>query len=194
MDPKMVLEGDEVALDGAEVDHLAQEGQGDEGCHVEISEEGCVGELPVAECLEETRPEGPRPVGADHPLLQPEEGPLAAPGHLRAERKGCSLPQPCPIKQVLQGHSPNLNLTMNMVHMRSLMLSLPMRDMIAITVSSLLQRNDTEYYDYGHGEAQDPSYESYGQGEWDSSWSGSGAGGKVPPTRQSKGSYREHPY
>ncbi|XP_043999600.1 KH domain-containing, RNA-binding, signal transduction-associated protein 1a [Gambusia affinis] len=53
---------------------------------------------------------------------------------------------------------------------------------------------DTEYYDYGHGEAQDPSYESYGQGEWDSSWSGSGAGGKVPPTRQSKGSYREHPY
>lgn len=31
-----------------------------------------------------------------------------------------------------------------------------------------------------------------GQGEWDNSWSG--AGGKVPPTRQSKGSYREHPY
>lgn len=29
MDPKMVLEGDEVALDGAEVDHLVQEDQGE---------------------------------------------------------------------------------------------------------------------------------------------------------------------
>ncbi|MED6244324.1 hypothetical protein ATANTOWER_004648 [Ataeniobius toweri] len=53
---------------------------------------------------------------------------------------------------------------------------------------------DTEYYDYGHGEAQDPSYEGYGQGDWDNSWSNSGAGGKAPLTRQTKGSYREHPY
>uniref|UniRef100_A0A3B3WPR1 KH domain-containing, RNA-binding, signal transduction-associated protein 1 n=1 Tax=Poecilia mexicana TaxID=48701 RepID=A0A3B3WPR1_9TELE len=127
------------------VDHLVQEGQGDEGCHVEISGERCVEELPVAGCLEETRPEGPRPVGVDHPLLQLEEGPPAAPGRLRAERKGCSPPQPCPIKQVLQDHSPNLNLTMNMVHMRNLTQSLPTRDMIVITVSSLLQpiRNTT---------------------------------------------------
>uniref|UniRef100_A0A3Q0SH95 KH domain-containing, RNA-binding, signal transduction-associated protein 1 n=1 Tax=Amphilophus citrinellus TaxID=61819 RepID=A0A3Q0SH95_AMPCI len=54
---------------------------------------------------------------------------------------------------------------------------------------------DTEYYDYGHGEAQDPSYEvlSYKtQDDWDNSWAG--AGGKAPPTRQTKGSYREHPY
>ncbi|XP_008279656.1 KH domain-containing, RNA-binding, signal transduction-associated protein 1 isoform X1 [Stegastes partitus] len=53
---------------------------------------------------------------------------------------------------------------------------------------------DTEYYDYGHGEAQDQSYEPYGQDDWDNSWSNSGAGGKAPPSRQSKGSYREHPY
>ncbi|XP_024149441.1 KH domain-containing, RNA-binding, signal transduction-associated protein 1a isoform X2 [Oryzias melastigma] len=53
---------------------------------------------------------------------------------------------------------------------------------------------DTEYYDYGHGEAQDTGYDSYAQDDWDNSWSGSGAGGKAPPSRQSKGSYREHPY
>ncbi|XP_023140311.2 KH domain-containing, RNA-binding, signal transduction-associated protein 1a isoform X1 [Amphiprion ocellaris] len=53
---------------------------------------------------------------------------------------------------------------------------------------------DTEYYDYGHGEAQDQSYEPYGQDDWDNSWSNSGTGGKAPPSRQSKGSYREHPY
>lgn len=53
---------------------------------------------------------------------------------------------------------------------------------------------DTEYYDYGHGEAQDTSYESYAQDDWDNSWSNSGAGGKAPQSRQSKGSYREHPY
>uniref|UniRef100_A0A3B5B3E3 KH domain-containing, RNA-binding, signal transduction-associated protein 1 n=1 Tax=Stegastes partitus TaxID=144197 RepID=A0A3B5B3E3_9TELE len=55
-------------------------------------------------------------------------------------------------------------------------------------------QQDTEYYDYGHGEAQDQSYEPYGQDDWDNSWSNSGAGGKAPPSRQSKGSYREHPY
>lgn len=73
------------------------------------------------------------------------------------------------------------------VHTTTPMQSLPMRDMIAITVSSLLLRKsnlrllvkpptappvliseflffrDTEYYDYGHGEAQDPSYEGYGR-------------------------------
>lgn len=32
------------------------------------------------------------------------------------------------------------------------------------------------------------------QDEWDNSWSSSGAGGKAPPSRQSKGGYREHPY
>ncbi|KAF7202167.1 KH domain-containing, RNA-binding, signal transduction-associated protein 1a [Nothobranchius furzeri] len=53
---------------------------------------------------------------------------------------------------------------------------------------------DTEYYDYGHGEAQDAAYDAYGQGEWDSSWANSGAGGKAPQSRQTKGSYREHPY
>lgn len=101
---------------------------------------------------------------------------------------------------------------------------------INTSLQSLLR--DTEYYDYGHGEAQDSSYEPYGktiwsstssltegsyqailaekvttyaclcflllvltaQDEWDNSWSGSGAGGKVPPTRPMKGSYRDHPY
>ncbi|XP_045918902.1 KH domain-containing, RNA-binding, signal transduction-associated protein 1a [Micropterus dolomieu] len=53
---------------------------------------------------------------------------------------------------------------------------------------------DTEYYDYGHGEAQETSYEPYAQDDWDNSWSNSGAGGKAPMARQSKGSYREHPY
>uniref|UniRef100_A0A3Q3GSJ0 KH domain-containing, RNA-binding, signal transduction-associated protein 1 n=1 Tax=Labrus bergylta TaxID=56723 RepID=A0A3Q3GSJ0_9LABR len=53
---------------------------------------------------------------------------------------------------------------------------------------------DTEYYDYGHGEAQEPSYEQYAQDEWDNSWSNSGAGGKAQMSRQTKGSYREHPY
>uniref|UniRef100_A0A668A931 KH domain-containing, RNA-binding, signal transduction-associated protein 1 n=1 Tax=Myripristis murdjan TaxID=586833 RepID=A0A668A931_9TELE len=53
---------------------------------------------------------------------------------------------------------------------------------------------DTEYYDYGHGEPQEPSYEPYNQDDWDSAWSGTGSGGKAPPSRQAKGSYREHPY
>ncbi|XP_011614545.1 KH domain-containing, RNA-binding, signal transduction-associated protein 1a [Takifugu rubripes] len=51
---------------------------------------------------------------------------------------------------------------------------------------------DTEYYDYGHGEAQETTYESYTQDEWDNSWSG--AGGKAAPARQAKGGYRDHPY
>ncbi|XP_008324845.1 KH domain-containing, RNA-binding, signal transduction-associated protein 1 [Cynoglossus semilaevis] len=53
---------------------------------------------------------------------------------------------------------------------------------------------DTEYYDYGHGEAQEASYESYGQDEWDSSWTNTAGGGKVPSSRQTKGQYRDHPY
>ncbi|KAK9533504.1 KH domain-containing, RNA-binding, signal transduction-associated protein 1-like [Anarhichas minor] len=53
---------------------------------------------------------------------------------------------------------------------------------------------DTEYYDYGHGEAQETPYEPYAQDEWDNSWSSSGAGGKTAAPRQSKGTYREHPY
>lgn len=32
------------------------------------------------------------------------------------------------------------------------------------------------------------------QDDWDNSWSSSGAGGKAPPSRQSKGGYRDHPY
>lgn len=67
------------------------------------------------------------------------------------------------------------------------MLSLLMRDMTVITASNLLLRKfklriidcfcflfqignffniffrDTEYYDYGHGEAQDTGYDSYGK-------------------------------
>ncbi|KAG1950541.1 KH domain-containing, RNA-binding, signal transduction-associated protein 1a isoform X2 [Pimephales promelas] len=49
---------------------------------------------------------------------------------------------------------------------------------------------DTEYYDYGHGEAQE-TYESY-KDDWEgAAWGG--AGGKAPPARQGK-SFREHPY
>lgn len=53
---------------------------------------------------------------------------------------------------------------------------------------------ETEYYDYGHGEAQETPYEAYGQEDWDNSWANSGAGGKAPAARQTKGAYREHPY
>ncbi|XP_028294041.1 KH domain-containing, RNA-binding, signal transduction-associated protein 1a [Gouania willdenowi] len=54
---------------------------------------------------------------------------------------------------------------------------------------------DTEYYDYGHGDGQEQAYESYAQDDWEAaSWSGAGAGGKAPQSRQMKGSYREHPY
>lgn len=50
---------------------------------------------------------------------------------------------------------------------------------------------DTEYYDYGHGEAQE-SYESYTEDDWEGgAWGG--AGGKAPAARQGK-SFREHPY
>ncbi|KAI2658084.1 KH domain-containing, RNA-binding, signal transduction-associated protein 1 [Labeo rohita] len=50
---------------------------------------------------------------------------------------------------------------------------------------------DTEYYDYGHGEAQE-TYESYTEDDWEGgAWGGTG--GKAPPARQGK-SYREHPY
>lgn len=32
------------------------------------------------------------------------------------------------------------------------------------------------------------------QDDWENSWSNSGAGGKAPMSRQTKGAYREHPY
>ncbi|KAM6960486.1 KH domain-containing, RNA-binding, signal transduction-associated protein 1-like [Aplochiton taeniatus] len=51
---------------------------------------------------------------------------------------------------------------------------------------------DTEYYDYGHGEAQEATYEPYAQDDWEGSWPTTG--GKAPPARPAKGSYREHPY
>ena len=35
---------------------------------------------------------------------------------------------------------------------------------------------------------------STAQDDWEGSWPNSGSGGKVPPARQSKGGYREHPY
>ncbi|XP_068924145.1 KH domain-containing, RNA-binding, signal transduction-associated protein 1 isoform X1 [Petaurus breviceps papuanus] len=50
-------------------------------------------------------------------------------------------------------------------------------------------QGDSEYYDYGHGEAQD-SYEAYGQDDWN----GTRPSLKAPPARPVKGSYREHPY
>ncbi|XP_077409025.1 KH domain-containing, RNA-binding, signal transduction-associated protein 1-like [Vanacampus margaritifer] len=53
---------------------------------------------------------------------------------------------------------------------------------------------DTEYYDYAHGEPQEAAYEQYGQEDWENTWSASAAGGKAAPARQSKGTYREHPY
>ncbi|KAM9354703.1 KH domain-containing, RNA-binding, signal transduction-associated protein 1-like isoform 1-T1 [Pholidichthys leucotaenia] len=52
---------------------------------------------------------------------------------------------------------------------------------------------DTEYYDYGHGEPQDTSYEAYAEDDWDNSWSG-GAGGKAASNRQTKGNFRLQPY
>ncbi|XP_068015378.1 KH domain-containing, RNA-binding, signal transduction-associated protein 1 isoform X3 [Melanerpes formicivorus] len=48
-------------------------------------------------------------------------------------------------------------------------------------------QGDTEYYDYGHGEAQD-TYEAYDD------WNGTRPSLKAPPARPVKGAYREHPY
>uniref|UniRef100_A0A3Q3VP74 KH domain-containing, RNA-binding, signal transduction-associated protein 1 n=1 Tax=Mola mola TaxID=94237 RepID=A0A3Q3VP74_MOLML len=59
---------------------------------------------------------------------------------------------------------------------------------------SYYSQQSAPYYDYGHGEAQETSYESYAQDDWENSWSNSGAGGKAPMSRQTKGAYREHPY
>ncbi|XP_062818692.1 KH domain-containing, RNA-binding, signal transduction-associated protein 1 isoform X1 [Anolis carolinensis] len=50
-------------------------------------------------------------------------------------------------------------------------------------------QQETEYYDYRHGEAQE-SYEAYGQDDWN----GTRPSLKAPPTRPVKGAYREHPY
>ncbi|XP_064490976.1 KH domain-containing, RNA-binding, signal transduction-associated protein 1 isoform X2 [Pseudopipra pipra] len=50
-------------------------------------------------------------------------------------------------------------------------------------------QGDTEYYDYGHGEAQE-TYEAYGQDDWN----GSRPSLKAPPARPVKGAYRDHPY
>ncbi|XP_023687895.1 KH domain-containing, RNA-binding, signal transduction-associated protein 1b [Paramormyrops kingsleyae] len=50
---------------------------------------------------------------------------------------------------------------------------------------------EPEYYDYGHGEAQE-AYETYGQDDWNGTRPA--AGGKAPPARPAKGAYREHPY
>uniref|UniRef100_A0A8D2NS14 KH domain-containing, RNA-binding, signal transduction-associated protein 1 n=1 Tax=Zosterops lateralis melanops TaxID=1220523 RepID=A0A8D2NS14_ZOSLA len=50
-------------------------------------------------------------------------------------------------------------------------------------------QGDTEYYDYGHGEAQE-TYEAYGQDDWN----GTRPSLKAPPARPVKGGYREHPY
>jgi len=49
------------------------------------------------------------------------------------------------------------------------------------------QQADTEYYDYGHGEAQE-TYEPYAQDDWGESQY------KAPSTRGAKGANREHPY
>ncbi|XP_026079235.1 KH domain-containing, RNA-binding, signal transduction-associated protein 1-like [Carassius auratus] len=54
-------------------------------------------------------------------------------------------------------------------------------------------QQDTEYYDYGHGEAQE-TYESYTEDDWEGgAWGSAGAGGKAQTSRQGK-SFREHPY
>ncbi|XP_063275310.1 LOW QUALITY PROTEIN: KH domain-containing, RNA-binding, signal transduction-associated protein 1 [Prinia subflava] len=50
-------------------------------------------------------------------------------------------------------------------------------------------QGDTEYYDYGHGEAQE-TYEAYGQDDWN----GARPSLKAPPARPLKGCYRDHPY
>uniref|UniRef100_H3AQ31 KH domain-containing, RNA-binding, signal transduction-associated protein 1 n=2 Tax=Latimeria chalumnae TaxID=7897 RepID=H3AQ31_LATCH len=50
-------------------------------------------------------------------------------------------------------------------------------------------QTDTEYYEYGHGEAQE-SYDAYGQDDWE----GTRAPLKAPPSRSVKGAYRGHPY
>uniref|UniRef100_A0A4W3K464 KH domain-containing, RNA-binding, signal transduction-associated protein 1 n=1 Tax=Callorhinchus milii TaxID=7868 RepID=A0A4W3K464_CALMI len=50
-------------------------------------------------------------------------------------------------------------------------------------------QGDAEYFDYGHGEAQE-TYEDYGQDEWNAGR----ASMKAPPARPLKGMYREHPY
>ncbi|KAM9369758.1 KH domain-containing, RNA-binding, signal transduction-associated protein 1 isoform 1-T1 [Phaethornis superciliosus] len=50
-------------------------------------------------------------------------------------------------------------------------------------------QGDTEYYDYGHGDAQE-TYEAYGQDDWN----GTRPSLKAPPARPVKGAYREHPY
>ncbi|XP_069478597.1 KH domain-containing, RNA-binding, signal transduction-associated protein 1 isoform X2 [Ambystoma mexicanum] len=50
------------------------------------------------------------------------------------------------------------------------------------------QGDTAEYYDYAHGETPE-SYDSYGQDDWTSS-----RPLKAPPTRPTKGSYRDHPY
>ncbi|NXX96891.1 KHDR1 protein, partial [Centropus bengalensis] len=50
-------------------------------------------------------------------------------------------------------------------------------------------QGDTEYYDYGHGEAQE-TYEAYGHDDWN----GTRPSLKAPPARPVKGAYREHPY
>uniref|UniRef100_A0A8C3UIV1 KH domain-containing, RNA-binding, signal transduction-associated protein 1 n=1 Tax=Catharus ustulatus TaxID=91951 RepID=A0A8C3UIV1_CATUS len=54
---------------------------------------------------------------------------------------------------------------------------------------SQAQGEDTEYYDYGHGEAQE-TYEAYGQDDWNSSRPSL----KAPPARPLKGGFRDHPY
>ncbi|XP_053237126.1 KH domain-containing, RNA-binding, signal transduction-associated protein 2 isoform X2 [Podarcis raffonei] len=46
-----------------------------------------------------------------------------------------------------------------------------------------------EYYDYGHGTSED-AYDSYAQEEWAISRPSL----KAPPSRSSRGGYREHPY
>ncbi|KAL0961764.1 hypothetical protein UPYG_G00331410 [Umbra pygmaea] len=51
---------------------------------------------------------------------------------------------------------------------------------------------EPEYYDYGHGETQE-TYEPYAQDDWNGNQR-SASVGKAPPTRASKGSFREHPY
>ncbi|XP_029104003.1 KH domain-containing, RNA-binding, signal transduction-associated protein 1b [Scleropages formosus] len=51
---------------------------------------------------------------------------------------------------------------------------------------------EPEYYDYGHGEAQEV-YEPYGQDDWNGTRAAA-VPGKAPPSRTTKGAYREHPY
>ncbi|KAK0153015.1 KH domain-containing, RNA-binding, signal transduction-associated protein 3 [Merluccius polli] len=213
--------GEVVTQAGAEVALPMLQDPGVGGCHVvgRLVAVRHAGELTEEPSAGAVHPGERWPAGAVLPPHPTEGAPRPARGLLHQGHRGCCPPRPCHTSST-SSHPPHSRNQNPMKNTRTHGLNPDQSGNYVLTdfLSSRLQPSyeesyteptyesyenyynqqpapaDTEYYDYGHGEPQEPTYDAYTQDDWEGSWPNAGAGGKVPPARQSKGGYREHPY